>query len=292
MIGKLLSYAVIALMRVLAWMPLSWVRALGWLLGWTLYALVASRRKVVRTNLTLCFPELTKQEIKGLVPKVFINFSKAWLDRSWLWHAPFEVVSRRLSLVGAVDELRGNDPTIILGPHFMGMDACGCGVMLNIKRQYTSIYTDQSNKIVDAWMLRGRNRFGVSRLFGRVDGVREIANSLKRGEPLYLLPDMDFGDQGAFFVPFFGIPTATVPSLSRFARLGGAKVVPVLTRLTPTGYEIRVMPAWQNFPTKDAEADTARMNAELEAYIRTMPDQYYWVHKRFKTRPAGLEQVY
>ena len=127
---------------------------------------------------------------------------------------------------------------------------------------------------------------------GRVDGVREIANSLKRGEPLYLLPDMDFGDQGAVFVPFFGIPAATVPSLSRFARLGGAKVVPVLTRLTPTGYEIRVMPAWQNFPTKDAEADTAHMNLELEAYIRTMPDQYYWVHKRFKTRPVGVEEVY
>jgi Kdo2-lipid IVA lauroyltransferase/acyltransferase len=164
--------------------------------------------------------------------------------------------------------------------------------MLNVPRQYTSIYTDQSNKIVDAWMLRGRQRYGISRMFGRADGVRQITQSLRAGELLYLLPDMDFGDKGAEFVPFFGVTTATVPSLSRFARLGKAKVVPVITRLTPTGYDVQVLPAWQNFPTDDAHADTVRMNDELERYIRTMPAQYYWVHKRFKTRPAGEADLY
>jgi KDO2-lipid IV(A) lauroyltransferase len=290
--SAILSHLGIAFMRALAWLPLGWIRALGWAVGWLLYGVIASRRKVVRTNLTLCFPELSSQQIQALVPKVFINFSKAWFDRSWLWHAPLAVVARRLSVVGAVHELQGTAPTIILGPHFMGMDACGCAVMMLIPRKYTSIYTDQSNKVVDAWMLRGRRRFGVSRLFGRIEGVREIAQSLKAGEPLYLLPDMDFGSDGTFFVPFFGIPTSTVPSLSRFARLGGAKVVPAITRLTDTGYEVQIMPAWDNFPTKDAVADTARMNAELETYIRAMPEQYYWVHKRFKTRPPGEPGFY
>ncbi len=288
----LISHLGIAFMRFTAWLPLPWVRAMGWLLGWLLHAVVQSRKDVVRTNLALCFPELSQDQLTRLTRQVFTNFAQAWMDRGWLWHAPEAVVSKRLSLTGAVDELRGNASTIIFGPHFMGMDACGCAVMMNIKRQYTCIYTDQSNKIVDAWMLRGRQRFSVARLFDRAAGVREIAASLKNGEPLYLLPDMDFGDNGTVFVPFFGIPTATVPSLSRFARLGNAKVVPVVTELTTTGYEVRVLSAWQNFPTKDAEADTARMNAEIEGYIRQMPAQYYWVHKRFKTRPPGVASVY
>ncbi|MFD2379397.1 hypothetical protein ACFSTJ_20645 [Ottowia pentelensis] len=111
--------------------------------------------------------------------------------------------------------------------------------------------------------------------------------ALREGQMLYLLPDMDLGPQESIFVPFFGIPTATVPSLPRFAKLGGARVVPVVTRLTPDGYEVRVHPAWQDYPGNDVAADTARMNAELQAWIDTMPEQYYWVHKRFKTRPEG-----
>jgi Kdo2-lipid IVA lauroyltransferase/acyltransferase len=291
-VGALLSHLGIALMRALAWLPLPWVRALGWLFGWALYLLVAPRRKVVRTNLLLCFPELLTHDLKGLEPKIFIHFAQAWLDRGWLWHAPRETVAQRLNLTGAVQEFEGNHPIVIFAPHFMGMDAGGIALMINLSRQYTSIYTDQSNKVVDAWMLRGRQRFGVMRMFTRSDGVRGIAQSLKQGQALYLLPDMDFGRNGALFVPFFGVPTATVASLPRFARLGGAKVVPVVTRLTPTGYDVQVLPAWQNYPTADLRADTLRMNAELESYIRSMPEQYYWVHKRFKTRPPGEPELY
>lgn len=279
-------------MRAMAWLPLPVVRALGWLLGKALHLLVPSRRKVVAKNLALCFPELPVPDLKGLEAQVFIYFAQAWLDRGWLWHAPAAVVKRRLHISGALHELDGTSPAVIFAPHFIGMDAGGTALMLNVPRHYTSIYTDQSNKIVDAWMLRGRQRYGVSRMFGRADGVRQITQSLRAGELLYLLPDMDFGDKGAEFVPFFGVTTATVPSLSRFARLGKAKVVPVVTRLTPTGYDVQVLPAWQNFPTDDAHADTLRMNAQLEAYIRAMPAQYYWVHKRFKTRPVGDADLY
>ncbi|MGA8516517.1 MAG: lipid A biosynthesis acyltransferase [Burkholderiaceae bacterium] len=288
----MLSHLGIAFMRALAWLPLRWTRTLGWLFGWALYLLVAPRRRIVRSNLLLCFPELETSTRQGLEAKIFINFAQAWLDRGWLWHARRETVAKRLKLTGAVHEFDGSSPIVIFAPHFMGMDAGGIALMLNLPRQYTSIYTDQSNQVVDAWMLRGRQRFGVMRMFNRSDGVREIANSLKQGQPLYLLPDMDFGDKGAEFVPFFGVTAATVPSLSRFARLGGAKVVPVITRLTQTGYEVQVMPAWQNFPTADMRADTLRMNQELEGYIRSMPDQYYWVHKRFKTRPPNEPSVY
>jgi Kdo2-lipid IVA lauroyltransferase/acyltransferase len=290
--GDIFSHLGVALMRTMGWLPLPVVRALGWLLGWVLYRAVPSRRKVVAKNLMLCFPELLPQQLKGLEREVFTYFAQAWLDRGWLWHAPMDVVNARLNLTGAVQELDGSSPTVIFAPHFMGMDAGGTALSGKVQRQFTSIYTDQSNKVVDAWMLTGRKRAGNTRMFGRADGVREITQSLRAGELMYLLPDMDFGDKGAEFVSFFGTTAATVPSLSRFARLGKAKVVPVITRLTPTGYDVQVLPAWQDFPTQDAHADTARMNVELEGYIRSMPAQYYWVHKRFKTRPPGEAELY
>jgi KDO2-lipid IV(A) lauroyltransferase len=109
---------------------------------------------------------------------------------------------------------------------------------------------------------------------------------------MYLLPDMNFGPEESIFVPFYGVPAATVPSLSRFARLARAKVVPLVCRLTPAGYELRLLEAWAGFPSEDLVADTALMNERLQGYIDAMPAQYYWVHKRFKTRPPGEPGVY
>lgn len=279
-------------MRLIGALPLSWVRALGWVFGWVLYGLIRSRRHVVRTNLQLCFPQLDERRIRSLSIETFIRFAQAWLDRSWLWHGAPEVTRRRLRLTGAVAELQGEAPTVIFAPHFMGLDAGWTALTQQLPRRFTTIYTNQANPVVDAWILTGRRRFGQGRLFGRIDGVKAIVAALREGEPLYLLPDMNFGPEDSVFVPFYGVPAATVPSLSRFAKLGRAKVVPVVTRMTAAGYEVRVMPAWDDFPTDDAEADTACMNRRLQDYIDTMPGQYYWVHKRFKDRPAGVPSVY
>jgi len=279
-------------MRGLAPLPLAWVRALGWLLGQILYVAVRSRRHVVQTNLQLCFPALDAARLRALSRQVFVRFAQAWLDRAWLWHGAPDTVRARLKITGAVDELTGPDRVVIFAPHFVGLDAGGTAFTQQLSLPLTTIYTNQSNRVVDAWILKGRQRFGSIRLFGRVDGVKAIVSSLRRGERLYLLPDMNFGPHESLFVPFYGISAATVPSLARFARLGRAKVVPVLNRMTPQGYEVQVLPAWQNFPTDDLKADTARMNAHLQSYIDTMPDQYYWVHKRFKDRPPGEPALY
>ena len=293
---QLVSYCVtragIAFMQLLAALPLSWIRALGTLLGWVLYGLVGARRRVVYANFALCFPGRTGAERRHLVQQTFVYFAQAWLDRAWLWHASRDKVAARVQLTGAVDELAGNSPTVIFLPHFVGLDAAWAGVALRVPRQSTTIYTDQSNKLVDRWILRGRQRFGHLRLFGRIDGVRPIVTALREGQPLYLLPDMDFGPDDSVFVPFYGTQAATVPSLARFARMGRAKVVPLLPRLTAGGYEVEVLPAWKDFPGEDPVADTALMNARLQDYINTMPAQYYWVHKRFKTRPEGEPSLY
>lgn len=282
----------ILFMRLLALLPLAWVRALGWLLGWVLYIVVKPRRRVVQVNLEQCFPQWRPQQRAALVPQVFIRFAQAWLDRGWLWHGQSARVRQRLNLTGALSEFDGETPTVIFAPHFVGMDAGWTAVTQQLPRRFTGIYTDQTDKQVDAWMLRGRQRFASGRPFGRADGVKAIVSALKAGAPLYLLPDMNFGPEESLFVPFYGVPAATVPSLPRFARLGRAKVVPVIARMTPRGYDVTVLPAWQDYPTRDLEADTALMNRRLQDYIDAMPDQYYWVHKRFKSRPEGWPELY
>ena len=172
------------------------------------------------------------------------------------------------------------------------MDAGWTALTQQLPRAFTTIYTDQANKVVDAWILGGRRRFGKGRLFGRADGVKTIVAALREGAPLYLLPDMNFGPEESIFVPFYGVQAATVPSLSRFAKLGRAQVVPVTTRMTAQGYEVRVGAAWEGYPSNDMAVDTAQMNLRLQGYIDAMPDQYYWVHKRFKSRPEGEPSVY
>ena len=292
LLARLGTHAGIVFMRLLAHFPLPWVRRLGVCLGYVLYAVVLPRRHVVQTNLALCFPALSAAERRALARQSFVYFAQTWLDRSWLWHGPRAVLMQRLRLRGAVHELDGMAPTIVFGPHFYGLDAGATAVNIHVDRDLTTIYSRQRNALLDSWIKKGRQRFGRLRLFLRSEGVKTHVNALRAGELLYLLPDMDFGRDNTVFVPFFGVQTATLPSIPRFARLGPAKVVPVVPRLTPDGYEVEVMPAWDNYPTGDLVADTARVNQHLEGFIRTMPAQYYWVHKRFKTRPEGEPAVY
>ena len=279
-------------MRVLAHVPLPALRALGWCLGQLLYVLAVPRRKVALRNLALCFPKATVAQRRRWARETFVVFCQTWLDRSWLWFAPREVGQRRVRLQGALNELEGDTPTIIFAPHFYGMDAGGTALTLHTPRAFTSIFSTHPDPAVDAWFMAGRQRFGDVRMLNRADGVKPIISNLRKGGLLYLLSDMDFGPGESIFVPFYGVPTATVPSLPRFARLGRAKVIGMYTRLTPTGYVAEITPAWEGYPSDDVEADTAQMNLRLQSYIDTMPGQYYWVHKRFKTRPAGEPSVY
>jgi Kdo2-lipid IVA lauroyltransferase/acyltransferase len=287
-----ISHLGVWFMRMLAPMPLRVVRALGHALGVFLFWVVWPRRKVVDVNLRLCFPHWTAAERHRVTREVFVRVAQSFLDRAWLWHANPQVVRQRVVLTGALHELAGKDPTIVFAPHFVGLDAGVTGLTQQLERRVIGIYTRQSNPVVDAWVLQGRHRFGGARPMSRAEGVREIVSAVRSGDIMYLLPDMNFGPEESIFVPFYGVPAATVPSLSRFAKLGRAKVVPVVTRMTRQGYEVHVLPAWDEFPSDDVHMDTALMNLRLQDYIDQMPEQYYWVHKRFKTRPPGAPRVY
>lgn len=279
-------------MRVLARLPLPVLRGMGWLIGRVLFVLAAPRRRVALRNLALCYPDAPEAQRRAWAQETFVVFCQSWLDRSWLWFAPRDVVQQRVKLTGALQELEGDQPTIIFAPHFYGMDAGGSALTLHTPRAFTSIFATHPDPAVDAWFREGRQRFGDVRMLNRSDGVKPIIANLRKGGLLYLLPDMDFGRNDSLFVPFYGVQAATVPSLSRFARLGRAKVIAMVTRLTPEGYVAEITPAWSGYPSDDAEADTARMNVQLQGYIDVSPGQYYWVHKRFKTRPVGEASVY
>ena len=282
----------VALMRLLAYVPLPILRALGWAIGEVLFVLAAPRRRVALRNLALCFPHEPEATRRRWARQSFVAFCQSWLDRSWLWFAARETVLSRVRLTGALEELEGDAPTIIFAPHFYGMDAGGSALTLHTPRAFTSIFSTHPDPAVDAWFRQGRQRFGDVRMLNRKEGVKPILSNLRKGGLLYLLADMDFGRNDSLFVPFFGVPAATVPSLPRFARLGRAKVIGMATRLVPGGYVAEITPAWEHYPTDDVAADTAEMNRRLEEWVRPEPGQYYWVHKRFKTRPEGENSLY
>jgi len=282
-------------MRFLAHWPLVLLRVAGHALGLILWALARSRRHIVLTNLRLCFPERSKADIQQLARAHFVQFAQSLLDRAWLWHAPLADVQARMNWTGtplAFEQLATEGPKIVFAPHFVGLDAGGLALTLLASKPVAFIFVPQRSQMVDEWVSQGRQRTGNVKPYFRHEGVKQIMTGLRQGEMLHLSPDMDFGPEESLFVPFMGVTTATVPSLSRFARLGRAKVFTLITRMTPQGYEMALSEAWTHFPTEDVPADTLRMNDVLAQAIQQSPSQYYWVHKRFKTRPEGEKSVY
>jgi KDO2-lipid IV(A) lauroyltransferase len=279
------------LMWLLHWLPLPILAACGRLLGRLLHRFGRERRHITLTNLGLCFPNLSADEKSALAIRHFEAFGRSFLERGLLWWAsPARI--RRLVKIEGMEQLAalGDRPLILLVPHFVGLDMGW--TRLTLERDMVSIYANQKNLLFNAALYRGRLRFGGSELLSRQEGTRKAIRAMKAGRPFYYLPDMDYGERDTIFVPFFGVKAATITGLARLARMTGAAVVPVITRMTETGYVIGIGAPWNDFPGPDIEADTRRMNAFIEQEVLKMPEQYFWVHKRFKTRPPGEKGVY
>jgi len=286
---------VLALLWLLHGLPLAWQAALGRALGSLLYRVAGSRRRICLRNLELCLPELPAAERERIARQVFQNFTRTALERGLLWYAPPERLRRLIHVEGDVGFAdRHPGPVMWLVPHFMALDVAGASVLLFQKTKGASIYQQQSNPVMDAVIRRGRLRLGNSVIFPRSDSAKPLIREIRQGAAFFNLPDMDFGERDAAFVPFFGVPAATLLAPSRMARLLNMVVQPVLAEMLPggQGYRVRFLPAWDDFPSDDALADTARMNRWIEERIRENPAQYLWVHKRFKTRPAGEASLY
>jgi len=285
------TYILVGLLWLLHWLPLPLLRALGWGLGRLLHALGRERRNVALTNLRLCFPGKSEVEREALARAHFVAFARAVLDRTLGWWASQERLERIIRIHG-VEHLNDPEgrPVILLSPHFVGLDAGGTVISMHIAG--CSVFSKQKNPVLNKLLYDGRMRFNEAVLLSRQDGMRKIVRAMKDGHQFYYLPDMDFGPKESIFVPFFGVQAATIPALSRLVRLTGARVVACIARQVPDGYEIEVMPPWENFPGASVEADTEFMNRFIESQVLRMPEQYFWLHKRFKTRPPGEQRFY
>ena len=284
---------VLAVMWLLHFLPLQLLAPLGRGFGMLAYMVAAERRRIGRTNLRLCFPDWSDAERRRLLRRHFQAFGRAIIERGILWWAPKERIMRLVRIEGLHHWQAVQDrPVVWLVPHFVGLDMAGSRIAAEYRA--ASMYSRQKDPVLDAVLYRGRTRFVMPRLVSRQEGLRSVVRVMREGLPFYYLPDMDFGPRDSVFVPFFGVPAATITGLSRIARLARAVVVPIVTRQLPggEGYIVQFHPAWPDFPSGDVEADVRRMNAFIEERVLEMPEQYHWLHKRFKTRPPGAGPLY
>ncbi|MFZ6874756.1 lipid A biosynthesis acyltransferase [Undibacterium sp. Di27W] len=285
--------AVLGLMWILHWLPLPLLGRLGEGVGSLLFMLIKKRRHITLTNLSLCLPQLSEAERLAMAKRHFQVYARSVLERGILWWASEARLKRLIQIDPAVPMAAMADgPSILMCPHFVSLDVAGVAVML--ESSLCSIYTQQRSKVFDAALRKGRSRFRPVKLFSRAEGVKPIIRAMREGLPFFMLPDMDFGAKDAEFVPFFGVPAATITAVPRIAATTGAKVIPVIATILPDykGWKVTFHEPWQNYPGDDIVAATRYMNAFIEQEILKAPAEYFWAHKRFKTRPSGEPSVY
>jgi len=285
----------VGVLRVLSILPLPVTHGLGNIVGDLIHGLHKPRRHIALRNIERCFPELPAQEHKRLVRQQFCEVTKSTLSIGLNWWASKTCLNKLITLKNEhyyKEALATDKNIILLAPHFVALEIGG--IFLSAQTPVVSMYQHTRNKLIDELVRRGRARFGAV-LVERKAEMLSLVRHTRQGKPFYYLPDQDPGRQkGGVFAPFFNIQTATFPMLSRFAHMAKAVVIPCATKQLAQGrgYEIIFSPPLENFPSNDELADTESMNKAIEQMVRAMPEQYFWVHKRFKTRPEGETDFY
>jgi KDO2-lipid IV(A) lauroyltransferase len=292
------TWLLVPFLWLLALFPMPMVYGLGTALGNLTYRIAHSRRKITLRNLELCFPDRSPKEIQTLAKETFRNITRVALSSGIVWWSSRSRLTRLVQVKGSVHyerALKSGRNLIVLAPHFVSLEIGG--IYLSTRSPLVSVYQHSRNPVFDRLTRAGRSRFG-NVLFERKSDPRNLIREMKKGAPLYYLPDQDPGIQWdprrAVFAPFFGIQTATWATLARLANLTNALVLPCATKLLSTGqgFELNFGSPLEDFPSDDPVLDATRMNEAIEDFVRDMPDQYFWVHKRFKTQPPGGQDYY
>jgi KDO2-lipid IV(A) lauroyltransferase len=282
-----------ALLRLLSWLPLPVLRALGGVFGTLLYIASGRRRRITRTNLKLALASRQKADrfkVEALTWLHCVRMTQSVLDRAWLWKSREKTVRERIKLEGLA-QIPKDKPVILLVPHLVGLDAALCAVLL-AGLKITGFYQRQRNPKYDKIVFEGRMRFGDLRAYAREDGVRKVILDMREKRLFYCLPDMDFGPKDSIFVPLFGEPAATLTVLPKMAKLAGAVVVPLVARMTATGYRVTVEMPWSGMDAMSVDEGCRRMNAAVEGWAMDAGPEYLWSHRRYKTRPEGERSIY
>lgn len=281
------SWIGVGLFWLVGQLPWNFLLATGRGLGHLAWRLAKRRSHIARTNIRLCFPELTPEEQEDLARRSVISTGEAILEMAGSFSNHRIDLDKRLVIKGMehIERARADGKgVLLLGMHFNSIDVGSR--LLGYLMDFYAVYRPNDNRVIDRLINQGRGNY----LKGNVprSDIRQMIRLLRNGEVLWYAPDQDYGIAHAVFVPFFGIPAATITATSRIARMGKAAVIPTAHYRLPGGrYEIEFGPALDNFPCGDDEADTARINQTIEHYVRKHPEQYLWVHKRFKHQPDG-----
>ena len=278
------------LFRFLGGLPWGVRRFLGRRLGELALLLIGRRRRAARRNLELAFPEMTLPARRRLLLAHFRTLGEGALDLPWALTATDEDFRRRVSVLGG-ENLRGREGgLLIFMPHFVGMDIGGLGICLALGERTAFHYKPPRGAFWDGMFAGLRARFnsaGIST--SDPNATRSCVKWLRQGGVLFYFPDVDTGGRRRHvFARFLGVEkTATTTMLPRLCATGNARAIPCVARMTREGYEVRVCPAWENFPGADPESDAARMNDWMAEEVRKNPAGYFWPHRRFRTRPEG-----
>ncbi len=280
-------------MWLVHWLPLPILGRLGEFLGLVLYRYLKRRRHICLTNLALCLPHLNEQERIVIARRHFQVYVRSVLERGILWWSSERRLRKLIHVEHAIPmSAITQGPSILMCPHFVSLDVAGVAVML--ESSLCSIYTPQRNRAFDQALRKGRSRFRPVKLFSRAEGVKPIIRAMKENLPFFMLPDMDFGAKDAEFVSFFGIPAATLTALPRIAAATKAQVIPVIASIRPNydGWNVKFDQPWPDYPGEDLVVATRQMNAYIETEVLQHTAEYFWTHRRFKTRPEGQASVY
>lgn len=285
-------------LRGVALLPLPLIWLVGGTIGEFLYVVMARRRHIATTNIRACFPELSATDQQHLVRAHFRAFTQAAFATPIAWWGSEARMKRLVRTPGKEHmerALAAKRPVILLVAHFVAIEVAG--MVLAPDHFMIDMYKRPKNRFFD-WLIRTRRTRFVPRhgglLVERREGIKPVIRALRKGGTFFYLSDQDQGMEGAVFAPFFGVPAATLTALSRLAQMTGAVVIPTVARQLPRGrgYELEFQPPLDGFPSGDELADTVRMNSVIEAAVRTIPEQYFWSHRRFKTRPPGEPPFY
>jgi KDO2-lipid IV(A) lauroyltransferase len=287
------AWPVLALMRIWSWLPSRALWVLGSALGAFFSLFSSPARRIADRNLELCFPDMGRSERAKLLRRHFRLSGFAVVSLSVAWWAPKWRVKRFVAFRNShlLEEARKDGRNVLLlAPHFIGLDIGGA--RLAVEGDFVSMYRKSRNPFLE-YLFQRRSRFGAP-VVERMASLKSLLRYIREGRPFYYLPDQDMGARASVFVPFFGVPAATVTALSRIAQSTNAVVIPCITRILPRGrgYEITLYPPLKDFPSDDPVMDAKRMNEEVEKRVREMPEQYMWSYRRFKTRPNNEPSLY
>ena len=277
------TWLALGMLRLFEPLPFPVLLWLGRRVGDLLVVLPLSFVRIARRNLELCLPEKSAEERKRILREHFRSVGIGLFETAISWWSSDERILNLTQMEGREHldaALARGKGAILLSAHFTTLEI---GARALCARVAASImYRPTSNLVLENFLMRNRGR-RAKRAIPR-DDVRTLVAALKNNEPVWYAPDQSYRKKGAEMVPFFGIPAATNTATSRLARMTGAAVLPYFPERLPgsRGYRMIIQPMLEDFPTKDPVADAQRFNASIEEQVRVVPEQYLWIHRRFK----------